>query len=240
MLLAIRRWRSERSVSAWAWKSSESVRRFSMVARSGLGPTGDPEGDVTGFWSAARPDISANRRGNPPAISRRRAGRPAPTVTAWHSLRPRSVARSLLRLPWPCWRCSRAGSRRRSAAPRGRGRRPRSSRCAASPTARADACRPAARVEVEVGHARPAPAPGALRRACEPYLPPDARLWGRTRIGAALPARARRAGTSTCRHREGLRRGAGRHARPARRQRADRGRPGSSRGRSGRRSGCGR
>src|SRR5438477_7963335 len=54
MLLAIRRWRSERSCSAWPWKSSASVSRLSIAAfRSwSAWPDGPRRRDGI-VWSAA-------------------------------------------------------------------------------------------------------------------------------------------------------------------------------------------
>src|SRR4051812_36203643 len=63
MLLAIRRWRSERSCSAWPWKSSESVNRLSIANLVGAGVDARPEAVLHrrgAIVRSGRADISAN------------------------------------------------------------------------------------------------------------------------------------------------------------------------------------
>src|SRR5678816_1770174 len=63
MLLAMRRWRSDRSCSAWPWKSSESVNLLSIASLVGCGRHATPMElrlDVEALSERGPANISAN------------------------------------------------------------------------------------------------------------------------------------------------------------------------------------
>ena len=198
---ACRRWRCcwrsgagapSAALSAWPWKSSVSVSRFSMVALSRGAPTEDPVRRCDRILVSAPPNISANRAADSAAISRRCACRAASYSDDMHSW---ALAWHVPAAPARRWRrcvALPAGARRRRttrAAAAGAPVRAASSLHAGQAHARRSAGRPA----------RPAAAPGALRARSSPTCRRNARLWGRSRIGLRCLRGRRRAGTSTCR-----------------------------------------
>ena len=219
MLLASRRWRSERSVSAWLWKSSAVGEAVDHLRTPRFGCV-----DAVALWAAPAQNMSANSAAKAAHFEAAAAPRRHPRVQAVKTPSLSVLSRVRTRARLVRWRLAALLAAPTLAPGRWRsdgGLDPDTLQRiqALGEHAGAGLAPGAMRVEIEPGRLDPRLRLAPCERI-EPYLPPGARAWGRSRVGLRCVAGADALERLPAGDREGLRAGLGGGQRAAGRQRA--------------------